>query len=76
MPGLAHVSAAADVGVGHDDAAVEEAEAVGVEADGERVAVGAVAVYVERVGGAAHICTVDEGDGNLGAVGGAGPDAF
>ena len=49
VPGFAKVGAAADMGVGHDDAAVEQAEAVGVEADRERVAVGAVAIDVKRV---------------------------
>ena len=32
VPGVAEVAAAADVGVGHDYAAIEQAEAVGVEA--------------------------------------------
>ena len=46
VPGLAEIAAAADVGIGHNDAAVEQAEAVGAEAERERVAVGAVAVDV------------------------------
>ena len=49
VPGLAEVAAAADVRVGHHDAAIEQAEAVGVEADGQRVSIGAVAVDVERI---------------------------
>ncbi len=49
VPGLAHVAAAADVRVGHDDAAIEQAEAVAVEADGQRVAVGAVGVDVQGI---------------------------
>ncbi len=50
VPGLAHIAAAADVRVGHDHAAIEQAEAVAVEADRQRVAVGAVGVDVERIG--------------------------
>ncbi len=35
VPGLAEVAAAADVSVGDDNAAIEQAEAVGVEAEGK-----------------------------------------
>ena len=49
MPGLAHIAAAANVGVGDDEAAVEQAEAVGVEADRQSIAVRAIAIDVERI---------------------------
>ena len=77
VPGLAEVAAAADVRIGHDDAAIEQAEAVGAEAERQRVAVGAVAVDVEGIAaGLALVFAIDEGDGDLDAVGGGGVDAL
>ena len=49
VPGIAKLSAAADMRVGQHDAAVQQAEARGAEADRKGVAVGAVSVDVERV---------------------------
>jgi hypothetical protein len=49
VPGLAHVSAAADVGVGEDESAIEQAEAVAAEGDGQRIAIGPVSVNEERI---------------------------
>ena len=67
VPGVAELATAADMGVGHDDAAVEQREARWAEADGQRVAVGAIAVDVERVGAVAveGVAAVDDGDGTL-----------
>ncbi len=51
VPGLAQVAAAADVRIGHHHAAIEQAQPVGAEAERQRVAIGAVAVDVERIAG-------------------------
>ena len=64
MPGLAEIAAAADVRIGHDDATIEKAEAVGAEAERKRIAVGAVSVNVERIAaGLALVFAIDDGDG-------------
>src|ERR1017187_4845653 len=69
VPGLAKVGAAADVSVGHDYAAIQKTEAVGTKTDGQRVAVGTVAVDVERiVARLVHVLAVDERNGNQDAV--------
>src|SRR6185437_16976352 len=77
VPGLANVSAAADVGVGEDESAIEEAEAVAAEGDGQRVAVGAVSVHEERIfAGLEFIFAVDEGDGDFDTIWRFGEEAF
>jgi len=77
VPGLAEIAAAADVRIGHNDAAIEKAEAVGAEADGKRVAIGSVAVNVEGIAaGLALVFAIDERDGNLHAIGCSGVDAL
>ena len=78
VPGVAEVGSTADVGVGHDDAAVEQREARGREAYGEWVAVRAVAVDVERIFGVAveAVAAVDDGDGDLYLIGCGDPYAL
>jgi hypothetical protein len=49
VPGFAEVATAADMGIGDDDAAIEQTEAVRVEAEWKCVAVGAVSVNVEGI---------------------------
>ena len=62
VPSVAQVTAAADVRVGYDDASVEHGKARDGEADGQAVAVRAVTVEVERVGGifCKAVAAVDE----------------
>ena len=48
VPGLAEFAAAADVGDGEGDAAVEQAEAIRIESDGYGDAVAAIAVEKKR----------------------------
>ena len=78
VPCVAQFSAAADVGVGHDDAAVEQREARGREAHWEGVAIRPVAVDIEGIGGdaAEAVAAVDDGDGDQSAVGGSDPEAL
>ena len=69
VPGLAQVAAAANVRVGHDHSAIEQAEPVGAEAERQRIAIGTVAVDVERIPARlALVFAIDERDRNLDAV--------
>src|SRR5262249_35598352 len=72
-----HLTAAADVGHGVNDAAVEQAQAVGIERRRHRGAVGAVAVQ-QQWGFAVFLqaLLVDERDRDLRAVGGGGGNTF
>ena len=78
VPRVAELAAAADVGVGDDDAAVEQRETCRAEAEWECVAVGAVAVDVERRLAVVveFVSAVDEGDGHLRAVVRGEPEAL
>jgi len=77
VPGLAEFAAAADVGDGEDHAAIEKAEAIGAEADGHGEAVAAIAVEEKRGAAVARgAVAIDDGDGEFGAVGGDGVEAF
>src|SRR6185437_9893967 len=77
VPGLAHVSAAADVSVGEDESTVEETEAVAAEGDGQRVAVGAVTVDEEGIFAALKLVfAIDEGDGDFDTIWRFGEEAF
>ena len=78
VPRVAQFSSAADVGVGHDDAAVEQREARGAESDWEGVAIRPVAVDIEGIDGdaAKAVAAVDNGDGDQSAVGGGDPEAL
>ena len=63
--------------IGEDHAAIEQAEAVGVEGDGNGDAVAAVTVEEQRGGAVARrVAAIDEGDGNCGAVGRGGVQAL
>ena len=66
VPVMAHLVAAADMGVGEGDAAVEQAEARRRERRVEPVAVGAVAVEQQRpAAGGREVVAVDDGDRHL-----------
>jgi len=49
VPGRAEVAATANVGVGHDDTAVEKAETIGAETERQGVAIGSVSIDIERI---------------------------
>ncbi len=48
VPGVAQLPATADVGIGHDQAAVQQRQTRRAEAQGKRITVGAVAVDIKR----------------------------
>jgi len=64
------------VGEGHHNATVEQAEAIAVETDGQRVTVGTVGVNVQGIGGRLPVATIDDGDGDLRPIFGSGEDAL
>src|SRR5580704_13923631 len=69
VPWLAQIAAAADMSIGHDYAAIEQAEAVRTESERQRVTVRAVAIDVEGIGAAfSLVLAIDERDGNLDAI--------
>src|ERR1039458_7222050 len=77
VPGLAKVGAAADVSVGHDNAAVQEAEAVGTEPDRQGVTIRAVAIDIERImPWYIEVFAVDQRNWDQHPVRGRGMDAF
>src|SRR5208337_2906608 len=77
MPRLAEFAAAADVGNGKDDAAIEKADAVGTEGDGHGKAVATVAVEEERGAAVARSAVaVHNGEGDARAVGSCGVEPF
>ena len=77
VPGLAEFATAADVGDGEDDAAIEKADAVGAKGNGHGEAVAAVAIEEERGAAIARSAeAIDDGEGNLRAVGSGGVETL
>ena len=84
VPLVAEFAAAADVGVGEDEAAVQEGKPRGGEADGKGVAVGSVGVDVKAVARCLmldvsfgeFVAAVDEAYRDAGAVVSGDPEAF
>jgi hypothetical protein len=77
VPRTAHLPAAAHVGDGDDEAAVEQAQLPRIEGRIGAGAVGAVAVEHHGVGTVAlHALAVDHGDRHAGPVGGGGEEAL
>ena len=83
VPRLAQVSAAANMRIGHHQAAVEQAQPIAVESDRQRISVRPIAVHIKRVlprlapGGLGEpVFAVHNRYGNLDAIRGLCVDAF
>src|SRR5579859_931058 len=77
VPGFAEFAAAANVGYGVDDAAIEQAKAIRTEIDRHGDAVASVAIKKKRRAAVARCRSfVDERERDSGAVVGDGVDSF
>jgi len=77
VPSLAEFTPATNMGIGIDDAAVEETQTVGAEIDRDGDAVAAVAIKEERSGAVTRSVFVkDNGDGDASAVRRGGVEAL
>ncbi len=74
IPGFAQIAAAAHVGDGEDEASVEQRQPRVGEPGVEAVAVGAIAIQIERCGFAEGLAASHQADRHLGAVRRGGPD--